>query len=450
MNRVRLSAAARRTWSALCVAALVLVGCERPFVEQAAPEIEVVSPDLNVVLDADEVTLRVKASSFRRVERVLVDGRAMTYRPAEDVWEATVPLGDGLNPVVLTAEDVLGITAVDTAYAVRARLSVTLAGPRLPAPVGGHTATVLADGSLLIAGGARAAEGLAVDDAYLLPPGGTRFEPLPEGLRVARTGHTATLLPDGRVLILGGSRSDRVRDVEDLVETAEVFDPSTRTFRTADLDGPPIRRTLHTAMVFETADGPVVEVYGGRGDVQYSPSPRLGIRRDLRAFRLTGLGLSALDAGPIGPTLEPVFGHTQTPLGTDPRGPSLVAGSYFIDDRVDDVSFVLDLTRDDAGFFRPLPALTTARLRHVALRGGDGFVLVQGGRQASPRETLHAPTLYVAALERFVPFPENRTTAVPRYGHTATKLDDGRILLMGGFSASGAALDATEFVTFTM
>jgi len=61
---------------------------------------------------------------------------------------------------------------------------------------GGHTATVLASGKVLIVGG----ETFAVE---LFNPTSGTFS-LAGSLEVARARHTATLLNDGRVLVTGG------------------------------------------------------------------------------------------------------------------------------------------------------------------------------------------------------------------------------------------------------
>src|SRR5207249_10361247 len=74
-------------------------------------------------------------------------------------------------------------------------------------------------------------------------------------LKVARVGHTATELADGRVLVIGGQNADgTIRD-------SETFDPASRTFSLGakSLDG----RTEHTATLL--ADGRVL-VIGGRSN----------------------------------------------------------------------------------------------------------------------------------------------------------------------------------------
>ncbi len=439
-------------WSGAIVA-LIGMGlwsaCERPFVEPRPPLLQVLEPDFSTVFVSPNTMLRVEASSFRDVREVRIDGEAMTFNPNRNAWERTLQLQRGLNRYVLTASDVGGVVGMDTLFAVLIPFEFR-AGPVLPQPRGGHTATLLPGGSLLVTGGTARAGGPARAEAFLLRPGSIVFERLPTGLHEARTGHTATLLDDGRVLIVGGSRSDDVGSVADLVESAELYDPETRTFEALPFGGQPIRRALHTAVLRSPS---VLDLFGGRGDIRYEPEPRLGTRRDLRSLRFTGDSLVALNslfggAGvPGAPFLEAIFGHSETPLNASAPGEAavfLIAGSFFDGQATDDVSFKLDYTRPPQILEIPTPPLRTSRTRHAAVLLQEGFVAFFGGRQETPSSTLDEVDLYTDAATRFFRFPAVQPL-LKRYGHTATKLPSQRILLLGGFSADGNSLNASEF-----
>jgi len=105
----------------------------------------------------------------------------------------------------------------------------------------GHTATLLNNGQVLIAGG-----------EHIFPPDGTSTAELYDprtgtfsatGRMTATRGeHTATLLPDGKVLIAGGSITP---SSPSFLTSAELYDPDTRTFtRTGDMT---VARQTHTA-----------------------------------------------------------------------------------------------------------------------------------------------------------------------------------------------------------
>jgi hypothetical protein len=126
-----------------------------------------------------------------------------------------------------------------------------------------HTATLLHDGRVLIAGGlvCCVVEGQTVSEtvtasAELYDPGTGTFTPT-GSLGVARGLHRATLLPDGRVLISGGFGLPSSPETPDPA-LAEVYDPATGTFAPAgDLRA---RRSLHSAILL--TDGRVLVVGG--------------------------------------------------------------------------------------------------------------------------------------------------------------------------------------------
>src|SRR5262249_22646843 len=125
-------------------------------------------------------------------------------------------------------------------------------GP-MAVPRKGHTATVLSDGRVLIAGGQDASGVLAAAEIY--DPATQTFQ-LAGNLSAARYGHTATLLADGRVLIAGGA------DGTGPLSSAEIFDPAAAApFRllTAALGAP---RFGHTATL--RSDG---KVFIAGGDI---------------------------------------------------------------------------------------------------------------------------------------------------------------------------------------
>ncbi len=86
-----------------------------------------------------------------------------------------------------------------------------------------HTATLLRDGTVLIAGGY--AGGVSASAELYDPKRGVFTEI--GGLGTARCKHTAGLLPDGRVLIAGGSDS---RGWNGNLSSAEIYDPRTGKF----------------------------------------------------------------------------------------------------------------------------------------------------------------------------------------------------------------------------
>jgi len=91
-----------------------------------------------------------------------------------------------------------------------------------------HTATVLADGRVLVAGGVTDGQSYVsggLSSAELYDPATGGWSPT-GGMTGERYGHSATLLPDGRVLVAGGERI-RSADAPLTLSSAELYDPAT-------------------------------------------------------------------------------------------------------------------------------------------------------------------------------------------------------------------------------
>lgn len=121
-----------------------------------------------------------------------------------------------------------------------------------------HTATLLADGRVLVTGGWGAGQRLASADVY--DPATNRFTRVGD-MTAERNSHTATLLADGRALIAGGLTTDA-----EIVASAELYDPASGNFTaTGSLADP---RFMATAS--RLADGRVL-VGGGMDNGVWRP-----------------------------------------------------------------------------------------------------------------------------------------------------------------------------------
>lgn len=123
-----------------------------------------------------------------------------------------------------------------------------------------HTATRLQDGTVLVAGGF-GESGAALASAELFLPDSRTFTAVGE-MSAARGAHTATLLRDGRVLILGGSASASSTAG---ITAVEVYNPASRTFSV--LAATPSYAAAHNVAV-TLVDGKVAVLWSASGKVE--------------------------------------------------------------------------------------------------------------------------------------------------------------------------------------
>lgn len=230
-----------------------------------------------------------------------------------------------------------------------------------------------------------------------------------------RQHHTATLLPGGEVLVVGGNT-----DISNILRSAEIYDPATGTWRsTGSLNA---ERFGHTATLLPSGE---VLVVGGR-PVSYTPLTSAEIYDpDTGGWRDTAsLGTERTD-------------HTATLL---PDGTVLVAGgNTYDDDEIADVE-VYDPVSET---WSSTGALAVGRFDHTATLLSNGEVLVAGGTAGggSPNVgPLNSAELYdpVSGSWR-----DAGSFAVARFaGFTTTLQPDGTVVLAGGYGYGNEAFAA--------
>lgn len=437
---------------ALVAALSLLVGCDRPFVEQSVPDVEVVEPDPGQVQEDADITLVVSATSFRNVERITLGGTPF-QKGSGDTWRVPVELQPGINRLIIESFDSDDVAGLDTIQYLHQPMTSQVGALIFPDPRGGHTATLLPGGDLLLIGGARSTFTPAASEIYVLPVGGQRIIASDARLFLARLGHTTTLLPDGRLLIAGGVDFPRMESVDDLVEIPEIFDPTSGEVKTLVVDGDPIRRAFHTAEVYVSNGEIVLTLLGGTGDIAYRPTPEVGVRNDIRSFQLVGDTLRALSPA-IGPFVDLLTGHSQTRLANQPPGVAtrqLITGAIFLPGGVEEHTFVLD-PRNPLGFeFEDLLTPPILRTEHAAALMAPGRVLRISGLTTIDMPPEASADIYDDTLRRFLTFSaESAFVPVARYLQTATNMGGGRILVLGGFSERGTALITAEYISYDL
>ena len=263
----------------------------------------------------------------------------------------------------------------------------------------GHTATLLPNGKVLVVGGYNGTDRLASSELYD-PATGTWNATGP--LTTRRTGHTATLLPNGLVLVAGGGVGG--------IGTAscELYDPSSGTW--ADTG------SLVTARVRQTAtlllNGKVL-ITGG--------SPDAGI---------TSLSSAELYDPATGKWTATGSMSTARDLDTATlllNGKVLVTGGAGNGDDYPLFSSA-ELFDPATGTWTPTGSMVTARVNQAATLLPDGRVLVTGGNNGV--EVFSSAELYDPASGIW-----QTTSAMigPHTAHTATLLPDGKVLVAAGY-----------------
>jgi len=277
-----------------------------------------------------------------------------------------------------------------------------------------RTATLLPDGTVLLAGGWRLPSGYSVNAAELYDPSSGTFTATSAAMLSDRQSFTATLLPNGKVLIAGGTANGGLLG-RTPVNTTELFDPESGTFTAnASMTSP---RANHTATLLPNGK---VLIAGGEYLVELDGNGGF--------FPSDTAELYDSESGTFATTRAPMplahSGHTATLL---PNGKVLIAGGG--------AGGAAELYDPGTGTFAAVTApMVAVRLYDTATLLPNGKVLIAGGKD--PRlisnQDLATAELFDPASETFTPTNTPMTHA--RYNHTATLLPNGTVLMAAGSS----------------
>lgn len=214
-----------------------------------------------------------------------------------------------------------------------------------------------------------------------------------------RSGHSATLLPDGRVLIAGGMRQN-----QDFYKSAELYDPATGKFHpTGEMNE---RRVGQAAVLLRSGKVLIAGGYIGHSTTDSAElyDPATG------KFTVLGAKMTARRGRPNANLLAD--GDVLITGGSDHDTPGGIASA--------------EIFRAGSNSFLAVGSMHSARIAHTSTPLSDGRVLIAGGRG----ERLNASAeIYDPKTRQFT---ETGSLLTARYKHTAALLADGRVLIAGG------------------
>jgi hypothetical protein len=342
-------------------------------------------------------------TTFDDTSRSPVSGDSLEVRPTKTTWYIlTAFTPEGRETSAIAVVSVSSLAAVHGFQLTGSPLSHRR----------GHSATLLANGKVLVAGGYDA-DGAPLASAELYDPATGAWSST-GSLAYPRHGHRATLLPSGNVLVVGNGSGQPSSSTAS--SWWELYDPATGTWSSSGALAywhAGLTMTLLTSGKVLVAGGGFYDEY--RYPAYYRSSRAVSLWDEASGF---DAGWSVMGA--------PRGFHTATLLGS---GEVLVAGgddnlSRYGAERYDPAT----QTWSDTG------PLTNGRSHHTATLLPSGEVLACGGFY--PVDAEYGGGYSIGTVERYVPasgtWSELPPVVTPRHDHTATLLPSGKVLLTGG------------------
>jgi uncharacterized protein (TIGR03437 family) len=297
----------------------------------------------------------------------------------------------------------------------------------------GHTATLLANGQVLIAGGYNDA-GPPLNSEELYDPVTGTWRSAGH-LNSIRFNHTATLLPNGKVLVAGGVT--RIFPPEgSVLNSAELYDPATgRWSSTGNLN---TGRRGHTATLLP--NGKVLVTSGSSAELYDPASGRWSLTGNLMTAT-TGHAATLLPSGKVlvvgGKSAElydPVTGTWSSAGQLNLGNPGPGTATLLPNGKV----LVTEGSEDDpatAELYDPATGMWSVTGRLNALRHYATATLLPNGQVLAVQVLTNEVDVF-SSTELYDPATGSWSRAANpntgRYGHTATLLPSGKVLMAGG------------------
>ena len=278
-----------------------------------------------------------------------------------------------------------------------------------------HTATLLANGKVLVTGGAQIGPGsnIPLSSAEIYDPATGNWTSTGT-MSAGRYVHTGTLLANGKVMVAGGYTL--VSGALSSASSAEIYDPATGTWTSAGTMS--ATRRFHTATLLTNGN---VMVVGGFDDAS-GHALSTAEMYDATTGNWTSTG--TLSAGRER--------HTATLLA---NSKAIVMGGYDGNGYALSSAEIYDAA---TGNWTSTGNMSAVRQNHAATLLTNGSVMVLGGADASGNG-LSSAEIYDPTTGNWT---STGTMSAVRRGHTATLLVDGKVLVTGGYNDSGQYLNA--------
>ena len=279
----------------------------------------------------------------------------------------------------------------------------------------GAVAAPLPDGKVLIAGGSDNSR--IVSSAELFDPATGTFSSAAVGsMSTAREGASAAALPDGKVLIAGGSDNSRI------VSSAELFDPATHTFSSARIGSMSTAR--FQAVAAPLPNGKVL-IAGGYDGHSYLSNAEL-FEPATNTFSSAGIG--SMSTVRFLPAATPLPNGKVLIVGGGDGGPggAPLESAELFDPATN--------TFSSAG----LGAMSTARESASASPLPNGEVLIAGGDTGFGGALLSSAELFDPAADTFSSAGLGAMRSA-RDGASASPLPNGEVLIAGGLTSTASA-----------